>query len=482
MLYSESDSEIRVQSELETISSEEDSADAQEMLAEAVADNREQKEYDHARAFFYIFEDPAGPFRRTFPEFYTKLGCEVTDLTAVLREVRDEEMGAGVGDEGHDTQHGASTTSSALPPAALESSCKEDNATEEDVVLKPSPATRFLDAHPGKCLLLSIDPSINRAELCKKHAEEYPGIDFYVGYTHSEPAGWALLLSVDPAIVAQMQILYPSHRFATDEDRRIFLKEQRAGKGGGAALPAQPSAWRPNRELSKRMRDVTELARLIEAVGGPQRAIFVALDVEAAVVLSGGIPLPLELALIPLGTEHELQTFHCFIHPGRVMDEVTAFALSSGVLKGSHFIPFRNASFLRRDYTEIARELIPFLANERVFFVNKGSTMDVHALRWVFGAASAVEGSEFPIPPLQDIYCFDIEAVSEVLSRDAADGGKSADGAAASCWYHDKMERALLEEAAPGHQVHCALRDAGRLYNQLRSLLEKCDSAQANAH
>ncbi|RNF05519.1 hypothetical protein TraAM80_04441 [Trypanosoma rangeli] len=476
MLYSESDTDAGVQSVLETIS-DEDSVDAQEIFTEAVMDTHEQEVYNHARAFFHVFEDLEGPFRRTFPDLYMQNSCEEPDLTDVLEGTCDGENTVTV-DGSYVGQHALSSLSP-LPSASV-SSCKGYIGTE-GLTMNSSAATRFIDAHPGKCLLIAVEPTMNRAELRKKHIEEYPGIDFYVGYINAEPTGWALLLSVDPAIVEKLQILYPDNRFATDDDRMMFCRERRTGRKGGLTLPERALTQRPNRALTKRMRDAAELARLIETVGGPLKAIFVALDVEAAVVLPGGIPLPLEMALIPLGTEHEFQSFHCFLHPGRVTDQATACALSCGYLKGSHFIPFRNASFLRRDYIEVARVLAPFVVSERVFFVNQGSTMDVHALRWVFGAASAMEGSEFPIPSLQEIYCFDIETVTEVLSRGGGDGGTNADDATA-CWYHSAMEQTISQDAMLDSHAHCALRDAGRLHNELRLLVGNFGSVQTNKH
>lgn len=220
------------------------------------------------------------------------------------------------------------------------------------------------------------------------------------------------------------------------------------------------------------MRDDKELSRLIDEIGGLEKVIFVALDVEAAVVLPGATPLPLELALVPLEGDHGLPLFHCFLHPGKVEDVYTARLLSCGQVSGCHYIPFKNASFLRRDYTEIAKGILPFLTCERVIFVNKNSPMDVHALVWVFAAAHATNDEcDLPMVGVDDIFCFDIDTVVKVLSERNNNVVTTCDDIVMSCWYHSKMKNELLNHLMYEANVHCALYDAECLVNKMHQLL-----------
>ncbi|KEG14664.1 hypothetical protein DQ04_00351010 [Trypanosoma grayi] len=452
---------------------DESNVDETSVALEAELESQEQSAYAAEAAFSNFFENPSGPFRKVFPNFYTELWNAGPDLTAVLQDEDEDE------DDNYNIDDDMAAVTAQVDEANAggcmyqQPSFRGELAAEGELVLKPSPATRFLDEHPGECLLIPVDPAINRSHLREQHEAEYPEIDFFVGYIDTEPTGWALLLSCDRGIVRAMQDLYPGCRFATADDYQMFYKTRRRrnGKDTDAFVV---SAKKPslNRILSRKMHNSEELSYFLDSIGGLQNAVFVALDAEAAVVSRGAIPLPLEIALVPVTPTEKLPCFHCFLHPGEVTDVTTACKLSCNMLKGSHCIPFRNATFLRDDYTEIACEIGRYLACDNVVLVNKGSTMDVHALRWVFAAACATEGSELHVPSIHDIRCFDVDTVLGVLScGDEKEEATSKDEEAEACWYHTEIKEPIACEVPFLSDIHCALRDAIHISQKLRPFL-----------
>ncbi|KAH9578149.1 Maelstrom domain [Trypanosoma melophagium] len=496
MLYSDSSSVVSV--------FEESSSDASDLVAlQNVVDETMERVFDDIftaeQAFFFFFEDPSGPFQRAFPDQYRVNYEAEIDLTRVLEEEEEpmeyendeKKKTTNLAEKEKETETEKDTTVDNTQLSAVDTTVTLPSTNSDGVVLKPSVATRFLDKHPLDSILIPLDLALNRKSLREQHIEQFPGIDFIVGYINGESTGWALLLSRDPVIVAGIKKLYPSFRIATTKDKEMFLKPSGSKKKGDtfplSLLPKPPSA---TRELSKRMHDAEQLASHIESIGGINKIVFIALDVEAAVVLRGAVPLPLEIALIPLKASEEWKTFHTFIHPGEVTDVVTACRLSCGTESGNHCIPFRNAAFLRNDYTVIAKEIERYLIAENVVFVNKGTCMDVNALRWIFGAARVAEGSDIRIPDKEEIRCFDIEAVKkalhlyinetkvdeDVISSFTATAADMNVSSVTSCWYHSKLEKELSCGEIQSCHAHCALEDADKLCNVLRSFISNPES------
>ncbi|ORC85619.1 uncharacterized protein TM35_000342310 [Trypanosoma theileri] len=498
MLYSDSSSVVSVFEETSSDASDEDES---QNVVEDMMDRMGDDIFAAEQAFFFFFEDPSGPFQRVFSDQYCVNPEVEIDLSAVLEE--EEEMEYKNDEEEEKTTNlddnkESKTVTNTNLVQDVELSTKNNKTTTEmlpsldgdTVVLKPSVATRFLDKYPNDSILIPVDLLINRKELREQHIDQFPEIDFIVGYIDSEPTGWALLLSCDPDMVSYIKKKYPSYRIATEEDRVMFSKPKRSGKSGGGgsnpfSIPPKPPSI--TRQLTKRMHDVQLLANYIESMGGLDKVIFIALDVEAAVVLRGAVPLPLEIALVPLKISEKWKPFHAFIHPGEVKDVVTACRLSCGIEKGNHCIPFRNAVFLRNDYTALAREIEWYLKAENVVFVNKGSCMDLNAIRWIFGAARLAEGSDIRIPDKEEIHCFDIEAVKKVLhlyrseekvEEDIISSSLSSSllstvdiSSTTTCWYHSKLGEVLSGGEMESYHIHCALQDAENLCKMLRSLI-----------
>ncbi|KAG8341279.1 hypothetical protein TRVL_07893 [Trypanosoma vivax] len=456
MFYEENDSSAN---EFETMSSEDD--DFLNELEE-LTDELDYTLNTHLSCFYFLFHDESGPFRRTFPEeSMSDLSTPPPDLTYVLHDA------AMVEAEDHLRE--------------LESQ-RAASVTNPEPGTKSSRASRFLDENPGACLLIAVDKAVNRSQLKEKHASEFPGIDFIVGYVSGEPTGWALLMDTDAKLVSAMQVLYPIHRFATDEDRYMFVKSRSTIEKDAGSSP-QVSAYDPQKVLNKaflkRWGSKANLARHIESIGGVGNAIFVSFDAEAVLVSYGSIPLPLEIALVPVVKNEKLPPFHCFLHPGHVEDCVTAIKLSCGLVDGAHCIPFKCASFLRRDYAAVAGEINRFLSCKQVVLVNKGTLMDVHALRWVFAAARALEnegdGALLEVPPLLSMPCYSFDVVWEFFSDE--DVKKSYDNLKSltkkPCSYHRKISEAFKEEVVAFHSAHCALEDAETLCDVLRPLIQR---------
>nr|CCC93990.1 conserved hypothetical protein [Trypanosoma congolense IL3000] len=463
---------------IEDTSSEESSADEMDLFLEGCIESREAAEHKLSSAFWCLFESEDGPFRSLFPMEFAPESEVLPDFSELLQD------GGWMCEETHsDTELEGEEH--------CESYVEETNESEEPLKLlndaetvgittsrwKPTPATKFMDKNPTCSLLLKISLETNRSELKERHHDEFPGIDFFVGYIDKEPMGWALVKSTDVKVIRAMQSYYPYHRFATKDDYIMFSREKRPGSVG--IIPTiQPPLPRRDRKKNKtygrRRRSVDALSSYIDARGGLGKAVFVCFDIEAAIVHRNCVPQPLEIALVPCGSNHSLTHYHCFIHPGKVVDNETALKLSCGFVPGSHYIPFQGASFLRRDYANIANDLRSFLSYECVVFVNKDSLMDAQGLRWVFAAACEVGNAEMDIPSLEDIPCFDIETVKELLvgSGSSTRENITKTNFEAPCWYHDKMHKELKNVLVTYEGCHCALKDAMNLRNEIEKYLK----------
>ncbi|SCU71305.1 uncharacterized protein TEOVI_000288600 [Trypanosoma equiperdum] len=489
-MYSDSESII---SEFDDFTSDEDpEMDDFDRLLDEQVEHQEDSLYTLRLSYLRLFEDEDGPLRSAFPDLYVPSKEILLDLSNVLSCEGDcEEDGENVEYEGEDIDwEAAAKDHEAFDKHGEEGGDDGDAEENHDVRLqpengcaettlrtvgKPSPATKFMDKHRGNSLLVEVGLTVSRSELRERHVAQYPDIDFVVGYIQREPTGWALLMTEDPNTVEGIKSYYPSHRLATESDYVMFFRSTHPKKTGFVTIPNPPQRQQKKgrRQYIRQMQSSAALSAHIEAMGGMQNAIFVFLDVEAAVVQKNSVPLPLEIALVPSGGDHSFQPFHCFLHPGVIENSQVALGLSCGAIPSSHHVPLNNVTFLRRDYTKVAEEISQFLSCERVVLINKGSLMDVQALRWVFGAARIAESSNMPIPKLEDIACFDIQALKKLLAQGEwrETKGDAAEAHGEFCWYHAGMQEGLRREIVGYTESHCALKDAQVIHGVVQRYL-----------
>ena len=172
------------------------------------------------------------------------------------------------------------------------------------------------------------------------------------------------------------------------------------------------------------------LRRRIAEKGGIENVVFAAVDIEAAVVCADDLPHPVEIGIVSDDFD-----YHCFPHPGHIdvdpLLSYTAMHISIGWAGSGmgHGIPYRNCSFLRKDYKAIAQELWDNVVvpqrQGNVIFICKGSATDLNALRWLFAAKNAAVQQEFydqglgdyndaPMD-IPDIEVFEFEVLQDVL-------------------------------------------------------------------
>jgi hypothetical protein len=417
--------------------------------------------------------------------------------------------------------------------------------------LMESPATKRLKAEPPlptyEGVLFPIDAAINRKDL-QASIRDNPalsllvdGDDVFVGYHFRDSAGLALalFLSNDQDTCSARMTAF-GHALAQDgiesrllrkdqfEDLRPFYRVDRI-KGHTAATSASDShdvsgasyqtvAPKPKASLSHAMRDATRLKEVIAVNGGLIGCRFVAFDSEAAVVVKGSVPLPLELAFVDC---HDVcpsevpcpRVMH--VDPGLMDDDdlPTAIMLSLCCVPGGHGMPFRRCSFLSNRYQQMSDSIHALLFPKtsgasqtsseakarddaaatsppplprRVILINKGSTMDIHAIRWIY-AADALQTGAAPddaVPMPLEIPMFDVTCLQEVLGVDLTrdvhhrygeqssslkDCIAAAKDDVGRCWYHgDPFVKKVFAGA------HCAARDARALAAVVGRWLENC--------
>jgi hypothetical protein len=176
---------------------------------------------------------------------------------------------------------------------------------------RPSPASRFPCENFTTCILISVDKSHKRADLRAAHAEllrnvlsvDKDVLDVVPGYVHAEASGWALPITTHPDVLAKLKSLYAGWRVATPADVQLFTRLDCTA--GGTASHHQQQQTAPSRKAwtrnaAKLMRSKERFPSCVEAAGGWDNVVFVAVDVEAFAVTASSIPLPAEYAFVPI--------------------------------------------------------------------------------------------------------------------------------------------------------------------------------------
>ncbi|KAG5464440.1 hypothetical protein LSCM1_00627 [Leishmania martiniquensis] len=521
-MYSESDMEHYEQ---EVISGSSDEAESSDVVEHQIR-LREQTLGTWFQSYAYVFEADDGLFRTHLPCQYLTPEAEdeaILSFSARLPAADDvaELLNMPAGEQVADSVADDSETSS-LPSALLNGEAvmnTTSHASESSEPWaedgKPSPASRFLCAHRDACILIPVDKAANRATLRATHQGLFSeqasvsgeGLDIVPGYDRSEAVGWALPLTIDPAVLDVLKSLHPGWRVATPADVKFWARAPRAAASSVFAknVSRQPARRAWTRGAANLMRSKERfLARVAEA-GGWERVIFVAVDVEAYAVAENSVPVPAEYAFVPIkgtcarGSAPAIAPLHFFCHPGKLSPENEAAVLYTCF--HTHLIPYRNAAFLTTDYYSQASHVDRhFVRHPKVVLINKGdpsspTLMDMQALRWLY-AAAVLQGqcSHNPaaheedgvaevgkwVPKADDIYCFDVS----VLEAAAAEDGEVNRGPSAPfttdahssgrmnqetgcCWYHSLAENWGIIEGG----LHCAMRDAHELAHRIEAAL-----------
>ena len=292
--------------------------------------------------------------------------------------------------------------------------------------LRASPATRYMLRRAA--VLFQVPPTETRKSLLDR-MQQHPVLGamvasatlsaprIQVGYQYGQTVGIAVACPATPEQRSLLMKHLPGDPVLSRlcwEDIRYFYRDavvrNPVAADAAAASPVTPNL--PRKLRTKVHLDANLLAQYIDDLGGYDRAPFVCVDMEAACLLAGGHCLPVEIALYGDGGR---VTYHTFVHPGFVPSTITASMLSLGMIPGSHGIPYKNCSFLRKDYAVMAAELKEFFVDraEELIFIFKGtSENDINAIRWMFSAANA---DEQPIPT---IHMFDIMTLARAMGLD----------------------------------------------------------------
>lgn len=408
----------------------------EKVVEEDLVEKQDNKLASSATAYYYSFESEDSPFRTLFPDRYLKeTNPEARPfLGEVLGKACPPEDGESEEKEGGEREvespapaapeqrGGGKKPSASAPPsqsadAAAAAAAGEDSVSRvpprEGYVPVHRPSSRFLLEHLAECLLIPVEKTLNRKQLREQYitARGLPpsseSLDFAVGYIVRDPAGWAMPLTTDPEVLGWLKKQYPGYRSATEEDSAMFVQWRRAAapqptrppRAVRASMPLAPRA--PDaKALTSQMTNVDLFLDCVKKAGGWDKVTFVAFDAEYAANLPGGVPLPLEMAFLPVRrpgsgaavqSKTTLRERHFFVHPGHIPNEQQAQYVSLSI----HGIPYKDATFLRSDYAVLAKTIERlYLQDPNVILINKGSAADAQALRWLFGAALATAGTD----------------------------------------------------------------------------------------
>ena len=455
------DSDYEYASCSETASDSATRDDAHDVDMDVCADDVDAMRYAE------MFEAPDAEIRSLFPN-------DFEDESALPQGAAD--IGAIFAD--HLAQLAGTRTAS--PPNAdpdQPTHCTDETGT---VKLKDSPATRFMAHSVG--IVFPVRRDFCRKDVLQQLAADervrhlFPPGEVYVGYVLKEATGFAVALLTEEAHRELFLAVVEGARPSTDSDIRMFQREERLR----AAVPEkQPlPTTQPGRSISKglqrRMHDVGELRKAIEQRGGLRGCKFVAMDMEAAVVLENSIPLPLEISFVPVGCDdNDRCHYHFLVHPGKVHDEYTAIKLSVGELNTAHCLPFRNYTFLSAAYHRQAQSMQEILLDTpNVILINKGSISDYRAIQIIYCAARELYADHAipPVPTDDDIPMFDIAALRGVLGKEQDVGTewkafRESKRGQDYCWYHRSVHEQL------NCHLHCARDDAHFLASAVLDLL-----------
>ena len=500
-------------------------------------DELEDREHKLVMLYNEKFETEDSVVRRTISDFFSRDRFEVDEPNTILdlnHVLSDDEETPPEGLGEHDPNNTESVPPSSLATVAVP---PRPLLLDGSVQLKESTATKRLRKTGAVGVLYDIpaEESMNRKALQEwwalqpeLEALSVPMDQLFVGYRLRLPVGVGLTIFANdnPAqnvALAQQCVAMMQARNGrllsvdAEDDIRPFYSESSLkptsgggeGAGNSVCVPHVQRPRRPRRnqgELVRRMQDPQALQEAIDACGGLANCRFITIDVEAAVVHAGAIPLPLEIAIVDCGRlpslaildrwvsgtlsddEHQYYfqdglNYHLLVHPGqlRASDEPTAMTTSTAQgLSGWHEIPFRHYDFLRRDYIAMTRSVHWILSEPGVIVLNKGSTMDVHAIRWLYAAANLQyetygydttgNGDDRQPPPVPTMEkcatnMFDIKALQGLFKEQTAAAAAEVPVVVPGkgwCWYHSICVM-LGNEAERTEVPHCAMDDAWTL-------------------
>ena len=475
--YDESDDDV-----LEAARDESENSDADDDVDAAGEADRlgvNDEGDDCGLAYHLMFEDENGPFRSLFPGDY-----EEDDLSSlpVLTDVLPP----------------PSVPAPLAPPPSRPVIAVERADAGKIIKTSDSPATLFMAKQAA--VLFPLEKDVNRKRLLEVFAADevlsaVSPDSLNVGYICSEPVGLGIACVSDEQTRNVLLSRLPGSRLSTKDDLRPFYREKRV-KGDAvidhrAEQTADPVGPVPKKakassSLLNRMNDPASLAEAVEQAGGIDQCKFLAIDVEAAVVRERAVPLPLEISLVGCGKLFGMGRFHWFTHPGFVEDEYTAQRLSSCCAGVGHAIPFKHAAFLRKDYPNMAWELHELLSVPGTILINKGSTMDLHALHFVYAVADRFK-DDGAVPEIPTIHMFDVSALEALFPQAAAAEVTNEEDAAGDalaelklrgeCWYHRRMSEAVVEFLdITNRRPHCAQSDATELAARIGRSLQRAGS------
>lgn len=471
--------------------------------------------------YYWTFDDAQGIFRLAFPDAYVDITeeeenrpCflhilqEVNTTEAVLAPAEEETTLSWADARPQPEDSPSGNYSEGIVSAMPESTTELTLTAAGESDLKTTSFSRFLAKNLSGAILIPVSDTVTRQALRHRYCPAFPDmkLDFCVGVIGGKPTGWALPVSTDVAVLGTLRKDYPGYRAPTKEDVLSFMLPKKVDqatstKRGKKQVPDTmcgpgKNEKRPTLRIHNHMRNEALLLSCIEAAGGWSKAIFIAFDVEFALVSHSGLPLPTELAFqharYPGQPHLPEKEQHFFVHPGYIPDEEKMVSYYTSLRV--HGIPFVRANFLRDDYDVMAatiREL--YIDDPHVILLCKGSATspsigDLQSLRWFSAAAASLveERQAAPeVPAIESLRCFDSDVftglIRKISGRDASQPSIPEEVATTSekggfCWYHKEMQKQfdLLQSES---LLHCAHMDASRLSQAVETHLRLLSTA-----
>lgn len=369
----------------------------------------------------------------------------------------------------------------------------------------PSKVAFFMENY-NECIAIPVPTDCNRETLRVRHKDlllaSGEPIDFQVLYKSAVPTGWAIPKTVESTILDALRLTYPSHRPLSKEDLEIlvpnFCKQAAADTEAAAnPCPLPPDGAVASQALTTKsafsrcavaaMDDTEKFLAVLKDAGGWEKAVFVAVDVEAAAVCADGVTLPVEVAFIPFSLEAlpseaepplERTAYHSFVQPGALPEDCEETAKYTSI--SVHGIPYEGG-FLSTDYRQIREDIDCYVKCPSCILVSKGSPQhatpaDLQALRYLYAAAICVDDDDTPIPSLDDFRMFNYATILRALGQEEEvknQSWKPSDDETkkSHCWYHRDLPALVDKDDFP--TFHCARSDAAHVADLLEKIIRQ---------